>query len=175
MDHLQGRCSCQGDGAEVLCQCGHQYCICIFFSFLFVYVFSSIRNLAFVDKKIDKRIDKEIKTASSGSEGSSVFHDIGEKRFELRFPGAVAHLKNIFLLIWTFFENSRGPSIRCSWVRDRGGGADQWRLPLQQEQQTQLLACCGKLFKISQMLWSNIGNALVKHQKSLWCCGGLFL
>merc|ERR1719507_546590 len=47
------------------------------------------RNLAFVDKKIDKRIEKEIKTASSGSEGSSVFHDIGEKRFELRFPGVL--------------------------------------------------------------------------------------
>ena len=69
------------------------------FVFGFVFSFSSIRNLAFVDKKIDKRIEKEIKTASSGSEGSSVFHDIGEKRFELRFPGAVAHLKNIFLLI----------------------------------------------------------------------------
>ena len=100
MDHLQGRCSCQGDGAEVLCQCGHQYCIfiCIFFSFLFVFSFSSIRNLAFVDKKIDKRIEKEIKAAASGSEGSSVFHDIGEKRFELRFPGAVAHVKKILLI-----------------------------------------------------------------------------
>ena len=61
------------------------------FVFGFVFSFSSIRNLAFVDKKIDKRIEKEIKAAASGSEGSSVFHDIGEKRFELRFPGAVAH------------------------------------------------------------------------------------
>ena len=68
------------------------------FSFVLGFVFSSIRNLAFVDKKIDKRIEKEIKTASSGSEGSSVFHDIGEKRFELRFPGAVAHVKKILLI-----------------------------------------------------------------------------
>ena len=84
------------------------------FVFRFVFSFSSIRNLAFVDKKIDKRIEKEIKTAVSGSEGSSVFHDIGEKRFELRFPGAVDHLKKNSFDLKLFFENSRGPSVRCS-------------------------------------------------------------
>jgi len=49
------------------------------------------RYFARVDTKIDKRKEQEVKDAAT--DGSSVFHDIAEKRFELRFPGA-AHKTN---------------------------------------------------------------------------------
>ena len=155
MDHLQGRCSCQGDGAEVLCQCGHQYCICIciFFSFLFVFSFSSIRNLAFVDKKIDKRIEKEIKAAASGSEGSSVFHDIGEKRFELRFPGAVAHVEKNSFDLKLFLKI---PGVLQSAVLE---------YEIEGEEQT------SGDYLSSRSSRLNFWHAVVSYSKSLKCCG----
>ena len=43
------------------------------------------RHFARLEAKDEKELEQRVKVASK--EESSVFHDVGEKRFELRFPG----------------------------------------------------------------------------------------
>ena len=43
------------------------------------------RHFERLEAKDEKELEQQVKVASK--EESSVFHDVGEKRFELRFPG----------------------------------------------------------------------------------------